>query len=72
MLPSGWNTSQEVYNLHYVAEASGDIYLLKIIRADTDLLIHFMVCIIRIMIQADLLNSFSARTDFKSRNLTSN
>ena len=45
MLPRGWNDNQELYTLRYKpAERSSNVYLLKIIRIDDDLLVHFMVC----------------------------
>ena len=43
MLPRGWNDNQELYTLRYKpAERSSNVYLLKIIRIDDDLLVHFM------------------------------
>lgn len=42
LLPAGWNSSHEMYTMQYAAEGSGDIFLLKMIRADTDLLVHLM------------------------------
>ena len=46
MLPDGWNTSQDVYTLHYVPENSdNNTHLLKVVKADRNLLVHVMVSV---------------------------
>ncbi|XP_052097246.1 proteasome inhibitor PI31 subunit-like isoform X1 [Mytilus californianus] len=41
MLPKGWNDNQDMYTLQY-KDSSDKVYILKIMRVDEDLLVHFM------------------------------
>ncbi|KAK2140918.1 hypothetical protein LSH36_1205g00086 [Paralvinella palmiformis] len=42
LLPSGWNDSQDIYTLQYVQEQNKHIYMLKVIKIDEELIVHFM------------------------------
>ncbi|XP_071142842.1 proteasome inhibitor PI31 subunit-like [Mytilus edulis] len=41
MLPNGWNANQDMYTLRY-KDSSDKVHILKIMRVDEDLLVHFM------------------------------
>ncbi|XP_045181324.2 proteasome inhibitor PI31 subunit-like [Mercenaria mercenaria] len=41
MLPDGWNTSPDLYVLRYKSDATGAVYVFKVIAVDGTLLVHF-------------------------------
>ncbi|XP_060069125.1 proteasome inhibitor PI31 subunit-like [Ylistrum balloti] len=43
LLPSGWNENQDLYTMRYRREGEpSTVYMLKVIRIDSDLLVNFM------------------------------